>query len=272
MIINRYNAICNLLMLTSLQQRVGIYKEPVRSWRMAERLVHEDTKDQSPARKSPLAKKAKKNPNRRQHPNAFVSLQIQNAQVKERMIAIQQQMIENDESIEPLVISPAKFHLTLMVTRLDEESTLGAAQDALDESGRMLTDMLSNVEFEFDKLSSFKQQVVFAGMSNTETIDAFERAAMEVRQIFSNHGLPIIDERTPTPHVTLFKGGKIPRSIYESIAETNCGRESFDTLQLCSMTKPKQPNGYYHVFKTARIASIVDNSGKTKESAIREDL
>ena len=68
--------------------------------------------------------------------------------------------------------------------------------------------------------------------------------------------------------VCVLTGGKcrrIPVQSWQSITDTQCGGETFTRLQLCSMTEPKQPSGYYHIIHETELPSAVSPQG-TDES------
>ena len=64
--------------------------------------------------------------------------------------------------------------------------------------------------------------------------------------------------------VCFLTGGKprrIPVESWQSIADTQCGGEIFTHLQLCSMSEPKQPSGYYHIIHETELPSAVSPQG-----------
>ena len=73
------------------------------------------------------------------------------------------------------------------------------------------------------------------------------------RQIFSSRFSGFDGKRPFAPHVTIFKPQQKNRfkkpdmSFFTKAEEYDFGIEEFDSIQLCSMAKPVQENGYYHV-------------------------
>ena len=60
--------------------------------------------------------------------------------------------------------------------------------------------------------------------------------------------------------VCVLTGGKcrrIPVESWQSITDTQCGGETFTHLQLCSMSEPKQPSGYYHIIHETELQTVV---------------
>ena len=75
-----------------------------------------------------------------------------------------------------------------------------------------------------------------------------------VRSEFGKGGLPTTDSKRFNAHLTIAKTSKsyvrsIPSSSYSHLHDINFGVDSFDGLELLSMSRPEDRDGYYYCFK-----------------------
>lgn len=83
-----------------------------------------------------------------------------------------------------------------------------------------------------------------------------------IHQVFESNDLRSTDKKKGiTPHATIAKSSqswrriKIPKESYSDFFNYSFGTETVKNIELLSMTKPKQDNGYYFCFAESQFSS-----------------
>ncbi|XP_038252824.1 A-kinase anchoring protein 7 isoform X3 [Dermochelys coriacea] len=158
-------------------------------------------------------------------PNYFISLPITNPKITRGIQAVQDTVVQKDHRFSQAMVRYGSLHVTLLVMHLSSEEEVGilllvVGQETRSPEMRMLIDK--------------------------ETM----------QKIFQEKGILAGENRAFKPHLTFMKLSKSPElrkqvkkidpTLYENFKNHYFGDETLYRLDLCSMLKKKQPNGYYH--------------------------
>ncbi|XP_058880039.1 A-kinase anchor protein 7-like isoform X2 [Acipenser ruthenus] len=193
-----------------------------------------------------------------QRPNYFVSIPVTNPKILTGIEAIQDAIIQKDHRFSKAMIPAGTLHITLLVTYLGNEE-VNMAVCAMTEMKDTLLDMLQGKELvlPFHGIGHFRSEVAFVQMAEGEHVIALTKIAETVKKSFEEKGILVTDSKAFKPHLTFMKLSRAPKlrsqgikkldpKLYENFEHHNFGEETVARLDLCSMQKKKQPNGYYH--------------------------
>ncbi|CAI9561076.1 unnamed protein product [Staurois parvus] len=150
------------------------------------------------------------------------------------------------------------FHLTLFVMEITREEDVSVAIDALLECKVKIEHILQgrDLNLQFLGVSEFNNQVVFAKIAEDSAKAKLKEITDTVKNTFKDKELFKIENRSCIPHLTLMKMESAPElqeqgviiypSLYRTFKKHYFGNETMSRLDLCSMGKARQPDGYYH--------------------------
>ncbi|MGH0148448.1 UNVERIFIED_CONTAM: hypothetical protein FKN15_061336 [Acipenser sinensis] len=203
-----------------------------------------------------------------QRPNYFVSIPVTNPKILTGIEAIQDAIIQKDHRFSKAMIPAGTLHITLLVTYLGNEE-VNMAVCAMTEMKDTLLDMLQGKELvlPFHGIGHFRSEVAFVQMAEGEHVIALTKIAETVKKSFEEKGILVTDSKAFKPHLTFMKLSRAPKlrsqgvkkldpKLYENFEHHNFGEETVARLDLCSMQKKKQPNGYYHCEASIDFVSV----------------
>ncbi|XP_040206367.1 A-kinase anchoring protein 7 isoform X2 [Rana temporaria] len=193
-------------------------------------------------------------------PNYFVSLPITNSKIQDDIQTIQDSVLQKDNRLSKAMIPKGSYHITLFVMHLASEEDVTLAVNALLESKKPVEEILRGVTLilTFCGISDFKREVVFAETTSGDAVTALKQITETMGKIFEENGIAVIGSKDFVPHLTLMKLSRAPKlrkqgikkidtSLYKDFQSHHFGEEFFQQLDLCSMLKKRQTNGYYHI-------------------------
>ncbi|KAK3506602.1 hypothetical protein QTP70_010869 [Hemibagrus guttatus] len=205
-------------------------------------------------------KKTKKDSPR---PNYFVSIPITNQKIKQGVEEVQAEVLQKDPRLSRALIPVGTLHVTLLVTHLSSQEQIDAAALAIEEMESMLTSLVGGriLVLPFRGIGHFKQEVAFIQIEEGEHLSTLTHIVDSVRKAFEEKGIPAGDQKAFKPHLTFIKLSRAPKlrhqgvkkldsSLYASFEQRVFGEEKVCTMDLCSMLKKKDADGYYHREKT----------------------
>ncbi|XP_013917113.1 PREDICTED: A-kinase anchor protein 7 isoform gamma isoform X2 [Thamnophis sirtalis] len=214
--------------------------------------------------------KKKKNQDR---PNYFISVPITNPKIIDGIQTLQNTIIQKDNRLSKAMIHYGSFHVTLLVMHLSNEEAISNGVGAFLESGGLIEELLQGkpLNLSFQGTDHFKNQVGFVKLTEGDNTTTLLKIAEIVKKMFQEKGI-VTDDKVLKPHLTFMKLSKSPKlqkqgvkridsSMFANFKNYHFGDELMNRLDLCSMLKKKQPNGYYHC-----ESSIV--VGKSPETAL----
>uniref|UniRef100_A0A3B3ZA32 A-kinase anchor protein 7-like phosphoesterase domain-containing protein n=1 Tax=Periophthalmus magnuspinnatus TaxID=409849 RepID=A0A3B3ZA32_9GOBI len=184
------------------------------------------------------SKKKKKKESKR--PNYFLSIRITNPQV--RLIAgFQIAEYEKHDALGILFMCTLPFRAA---------TVLAAVEPSLAEllGGQSLV-------LPFSGIGHFRKEVVFIGLAPGEHRHTLHSLAELLRSRFEEQGLLQGDCRGFEPHLTIMKLSRASKlkgikrvdpSLYSNYSERFFGDQPVERVDLCSMLKKKQQDGYYY--------------------------
>jgi len=196
-------------------------------------------------------------------PNVFVGFQVSNAAIHEALSEVQEGMVQFDEELKSSLIPAAKFHITLLVARIEEENMKHAIQvvaRGVEKIKEELGEKIVNVTFE--GMGTFGNKIIFANPGGDLTEIKMMRDIFV--NLFAEEDICVPDLRF-NPHLTIariMRGRKnVPQKSYDHFKQHNFGTQQVESIQLLSMTKRETEEGYY--FTEAEF-ELGQDQGKTK--------
>lgn len=184
--------------------------------------------------------------------NYFLAIQITDKEIKQNIRTIQETIQARDGSLSSMMESIETRHLTLGLCDLKDKQTVSGCKAALDRFHEQLrSENYVPPRLTVLRLGHFNDKVLFAALEDNEGLQDLKILKDDVRGSLSRDGIRTTDDRF-SPHVTICK---IPRnssktidpSCYDGMQSTYFGRQTIESIQLCSMQKPKTESGYYHI-------------------------
>ncbi|XP_064486701.1 uncharacterized protein LOC135399005 [Ornithodoros turicata] len=206
---------------------------------------------------------------KRRRPNYFVAIQTRNHEIHEKMQNVLDHIRSCEPSISKAFIAIPTLHLTVLVLRVtDDDDSLERAKKALVRSYDLLKDDLNSnpLVLKFKGLGHFKNEVLFAKIEGQEAKDRLRKIADVCLQEFTSSNLDLSGHKEFNPHLTIVKLSKtskhtckirkIQKEWYEKFAEEDFGSQAVFSLQLLSMNKPKDENGYYYCSQECKFENV----------------
>ncbi|XP_063773368.1 A-kinase anchoring protein 7 isoform X2 [Pseudophryne corroboree] len=191
--------------------------------------------------------------------NYFVSLPITRSKILDDIQTIQDSVLQKDERLIKAMIPKGSFHLTLFVMHLANEEEVALAVSALLGSKIPIEEILDGKDLvlSFGGMADFKHEVVYGKMTDNNSITTLKQIAETTGNIFNEKGISVVGCKDFVPHLTWMKLSKAPKlrkqgikkidtSLYKDFQDHYFGEDTLVRLDLCSMLKKKQQNGYYH--------------------------
>uniref|UniRef100_A0A8B9F5V0 A-kinase anchoring protein 7 n=1 Tax=Amazona collaria TaxID=241587 RepID=A0A8B9F5V0_9PSIT len=200
----------------------------------------------------------KKKKKKKYQPNYFISLPITNPEINRSIQAVQDAVIQKDQRFSKAMVHSGSLHVTMFVMHLSNEEEISIAVGALSDSKDFVEDLLKGktVDLSFQGIHHFKNEVGFVKLAENDHTAILREIADAMKKIFQEKGILAGEERDFKPHLTFMKLSKstplrkqvkkIDPSLYEDFKSHYFGNEILHRLDLCSMLKKKQPNGYYY--------------------------
>ncbi|XP_072264943.1 A-kinase anchor protein 7-like isoform X2 [Pyxicephalus adspersus] len=150
------------------------------------------------------------------------------------------------------------FHLTLCLMHITREEDVSVAIDAFLECKAKIEHILQGKDLvlRFLGVSDFNNQVVFAKIADDPSKAKLKEITDTLKITFKEKELFKVVNKSSIPHLTLMKmesapelqeqGIEIYPSLYRTFRKQCFGEETLSRLDLCSMEKARQPDGYYH--------------------------
>ncbi|KAM4771743.1 uncharacterized protein WCC33_003517 [Rhinophrynus dorsalis] len=209
--------------------------------------------------------------------NYFVSIPIINPKIHEDIQTFQDTVLQRDEKLTRAMSPKGSFHLTLFVVHLASEEEIKLAVSALLESKGPVEEVLQGktLVLSFRGAAEFKHEVVFGKMTEGDSFTTLKEITDTMVKIFKENGIFVVGYKGFVPHLTFMKLSRSPKlrkqglkkidpSLYKDFQDHYFGDETLDRIDLCSIIKKRQPNGYYHT-----EASIYLDSGANLQPELR---
>ncbi|XP_039637147.1 A-kinase anchor protein 7-like isoform X2 [Perca fluviatilis] len=201
-------------------------------------------------------KKKKKETKR---PNYFISIPITNSQISSAVIAVQEAVLQQESRLAKAMIPVPTLHITLLVTHLASQEQVDLAATVLAQVEPSLAELLGgrDLVLPFSGISHFRKEVVFVALTPGQHRHTLDSLAELLRSRFEEQGLLQEGNRGFEPHLTIMKLSRVSKlrsqgikrvdpALYSNYTNKFFGDQTVERLDLCSMLKKKQQDGYYH--------------------------
>ncbi|CAD7691737.1 unnamed protein product [Nyctereutes procyonoides] len=192
-------------------------------------------------------------------PNYFLSIPITNKEITRGIKILQNAILQQDEQLAKAMTSDGSFHVTLLVMQLLNEDEVNLGIGALLELKPFIEEILQGKELilPFQGVDTFGNQVGFVKLAEGHHINPLLEIAEAAKRTFQEKGFMAGENRSFKPHLTFMKLSRTPwlrkkgvkkidPKFYEKFISHRFGEEMVHRIDLCSMLKKKQSNGYYH--------------------------
>nr|XP_026236939.1 A-kinase anchoring protein 7 isoform X1 [Urocitellus parryii] len=192
-------------------------------------------------------------------PNYFLSIPITNKEIIGGIKVLQNAIIQQDKRLAKAMVSDGSFHITLLVMQLLNEDEVNIGIDALLELKPFIEEILQgkHLTLPFQGIDTFGNQVGFVKLAEGDHIIPLLEIAETAKKTFQEKGILAGESRSFKPHLTFMKLSKAPwlrkngvkkidPELYEKFISHKFGEELCSRIDLCSMLKKKQSDGYYH--------------------------
>ncbi|KAI5193954.1 A-Kinase Anchor Protein 7 Isoform Gamma [Manis pentadactyla] len=192
-------------------------------------------------------------------PNYFLSIPITNKEIIRGIKTLQNEIIQQDKRLAKAMTSDGSLHVTLLVMQLLNEDEVNIGVDALLELKPFIEEILQgkHLTLPFQGIDTFGNQVGFVKLAEGDHINPLLEIAEAAKRTFQGKGIMAGESRHFKPHLTFMKLSKVPwlrkkgvkkidPEFYEKFISHKFGEEMMHRIDLCSMLKKKQSDGYYH--------------------------
>ncbi|KAM7368064.1 hypothetical protein PAMP_014315 [Pampus punctatissimus] len=201
----------------------------------------------------------KKKKKESQRPNYFVSIPITNTQISSAVIEVQEAVLQQEPRLAKAMIPVPTLHITLLVTHLANQEQVDLAATVLAQVEPSLAELLGGQDLvlPFSGIDHFRKEVVFISLAPGQHRHTLDTLAELLRSRFEEQGLLQGDNRGFEPHLTIMKLSRVSKlrsqgikrmdpALYSSYTNRFFGDQTVERVDLCSMLKKKQQDGYYH--------------------------
>ncbi|KAM7395592.1 hypothetical protein PAMA_007050 [Pampus argenteus] len=201
----------------------------------------------------------KKKKKESQRPNYFVSIPITNTQISTAVIEVQEAVLQQEPRLAKAMIPVPTLHITLLVTHLANQEQVDLAATVLAQVEPSLAELLGGQDLvlPFSGIDHFRKEVVFVGLAPGQHRHTLDTLAELLRSRFEEQGLLQGDNRGFEPHLTIMKLSRVSKlrsqgikrvdpALFSSYTNRFFGDQTVERVDLCSMLKKKQQDGYYH--------------------------
>ncbi|XP_070843593.1 A-kinase anchor protein 7-like isoform X2 [Chaetodon trifascialis] len=201
----------------------------------------------------------KKKKKESQRPNYFVSIPITNTQISSAVIEVQEAILQQEPRLAKAMIPVPTLHITLLVTHLANQEQVDLAAAVLAQIEPSLAELLGgrDLVLPFSGIGHFRKEVVFVGLAQGQHRRTLDSLAELLQSRFVEQGLLQEDSRGFEPHLTIMKLSRASKlrsqgikrvdpALYSNYTNKFFGDQTVERVDLCSMLKKKQQDGYYH--------------------------
>ncbi|KAI9559913.1 hypothetical protein GHT06_013920 [Daphnia sinensis] len=192
-------------------------------------------------------------------PNHFFAVRISDCQIVQAVHNVHSTILEQEPVLKKALVPPSTLHITLAVAHLSTTEDVVKANQVLQESVRLFSARLPNSQLDIHlaQMGHFNNKVIYARIKEeSDGAEHLNHLWKSLRDGCQTAGISLIDGDRFTPHVTLLKMSKDPRlrrkgikavasHLYEKHVDCVFGRQVVESVQLLSMTDPKDDEGYY---------------------------
>lgn len=190
----------------------------------------------------------------RNRPTHFVSIHVTDEEVKANVQRIQDHITGHTPQLRDGCLVTTALHVTLCMVRLESEEHIARAVAVLKAAQRQFIHILPRcTQLHFTGVDNFRERLVYVKVRPNSALDRFVFFLIDQ---FQKAGLRAPGNHDQyTPHMTIVKLSRpmqrqlhtsvISSAAYSPFQDSDIGRQSISAVHLCSMTAPKQEDGFY---------------------------
>ena len=172
--------------------------------------------------------------------------QLSSEEVRAGLAKVHQSCTKFSPQLGSLCVPTIRAHITLLVTHVPEDK-LQVAKDLINTVLKTNSDLAKKFEVKLKEVNSFNETGIYAEMGKgSDTLKELNKVLESTFRAAGFRVTYMTRHDTYTPHVTIMRGGEIPRQAYQDVADSSFGTEEITGIQLLSMTKPFAMDGYYY--------------------------
>ncbi len=197
----------------------------------------------------------KKHYDDKDRPTHFLCIHICDEEVVANIRIVQDHILTVSPQLSEGLVSPSAFHITLCMVRLDNDDQITKAKNALEKmKAQFLLLLPRNVHLLLNGVDNFKDRLVYIKVAPIAALSKLVGLLIE--------RLQAAGVRTPgnhseyTPHVTIVKMSRpmqrelsnvriAGQALYSKFQDKIMGKQQLKSIDLCSMTAPKQDDGFF---------------------------
>ncbi|CAI8021691.1 Leukocyte receptor cluster member 9, partial [Geodia barretti] len=190
----------------------------------------------------------------RSRPTHFVCVRITDSNVQSKVSEIQGYITKYTPALADACLPIPALHVTLCMVRLENDQHVATAQKVMENvRSRFIHVLPRSSHLTITGVSNFHQRLVYAKVAPCPALDNFVFLLIEQ---FQEAGLSTPGNyKEYTAHMTLVKLSRpmqrdphtsmITPAMYEPFTDMEIGSNRIEKMSLCSMTAPKQADGFY---------------------------
>nr|XP_043905114.1 A-kinase anchor protein 7-like isoform X2 [Solea senegalensis] len=203
-----------------------------------------------------------------QRPNYFVSIPITNQKISSAVAEVQEAVLQQEPRLAKAMIPVPTLHITLLVTHLANQEQIDLAATVLARVEPSLAELLGgrDLVLPFSGIGHFRKEVVFVGLGPGQHRHTLDSLAELLRSRFEEEGLLQGGSRGFEPHLTIMKLSRASKlrsqgikrvepALYSNYTDKFFGDQMVERVDLCSMLKKKQQDGYYHTETSLQLGA-----------------
>lgn len=191
-------------------------------------------------------------------PNYFVGIQVSNSEIHRVVKMVQEAILSKEPALRTAVVPIPTLHITLAVAHLPDIEHVTRAAEVVDKCSSMHREFFNkSVLLHFSGLKTFQNKVLFASVQESEALEELQMMATNLETSLQELTGSPTAKKEFKPHLTIMKLSKdftlrrkgiskICSSLYSDMSDMVFGSQVVQGVQLLSMNKPKDSNGYYY--------------------------
>lgn len=182
-------------------------------------------------------------------PNFFIAARIENVDTVSKLKEVSDYIISKEELLGECCVSPAMYHMTFSILKLDSPADIC---DAVAAMQAVSLQKLPLVTLNLEGLDNFHHRVLYSRVEDNENLLKLRNAL--INQLVSRN-VTITDRYSFVPHVTVAKLSRpvtklrhskyLDQFLYLKFEDNEFGSEKVCNLYLCEMGAARREDGFY---------------------------
>lgn len=234
-----------------------IIQEVVEAYESKEKLTDDRDEEANRISGTEVVERSVKMQTREDRPTHFICIHITDEEVLTNARKIQDHAVGVSPHLSDGCLPQTALHVSVCMVQLETSSHLEVARKVLENTKRNFSHYLPKcAEVVFSGVDNFHDRLVYAKVAPNAALAKYSAFIIER---FKRAGLKTPGNHSKfTPHMTLVKLSRpmqrdhyttiINKEAYVQFKDMHIGKQSIDGVHLCSMTEPKQSDGFYKRF------------------------